>query len=302
MSKRTRFVVALLPSIIIIPVAGMLFLSRAHAHNLITNPRNERQSIDRTPADYGIPYEDGTVKTEDGLDLVGWYVPTQNGAVVMLLHGYKGNRMGMLEEAEMLSRNGFGVLLTTVRAHDLSDGEVITFGYYEMRDMEAWFRFLLSRDDVDPERIGILGNSMGASIAIQYAAQNEGIKAVVAHSAFSSLDDTVSTSVEVFTGLPAFPFGQLIVFWAEQELGEDSSLINAKEWIGKISPRPILLLHGGKDVTIDQDSAEKLFQAAGEPKELWYEPELGHTEFDTAMSEEFEKRVVGFFERYLLGE
>lgn len=187
-----------------------------------------------------------------------------------------------------------------MRAHDLSDGEVITFGYYEMRDLEAWYQYLLTRQEVDPERIGILGNSMGASIAIQYAAQNEKIKAVVAHSAFSSLDDTVSTSVEAFTGLPAFPFAPLIVFWAELELGEDSSLINAKEWIARLSPRPILLLQGGKDVLIEQESAEKLFQAAGEPKELWYEPDLGHAEFDVAMPEEYERRVVRFFDRYLL--
>lgn len=220
----------------------------------------------------------------------------------MAQHGYKGSRMGMLEEAEILYRHGYGVLVTSVRAHDMSEGELITFGYYEMQDLEAWFQYLLTRPEVDPERIGILGNSMGASMAIQYAAQNAQIKAVVAQSAFSSLDDTVSTSVEAFTGLPAFPFGPLIVFWAELELGADSSLIDAKEWIGQLSPRPVLLLHGGKDGAIDKDSADRLFQAAGEPKELWYEPELGHAEFDTTLPEEFERRVVGFFDRYLLGE
>lgn len=302
MSKRTRFIVALIPPLIIIPLAGVLFLSRAHAIDLITSPMSERSPIDQTPNDYGLPYDDVLVTSRDGLDLVGWYVPTQNGAVVMLLHGYKGNRMGMLEEAEMLHKHGYGVLFTTVRAHDLSDGELITFGYYEMLDLEAWYQYLLSRQDVNPERIGILGNSMGASIAIQYGAQNENIKAVVAQSAFSSLDDTVSTSVKAFTGLPAFPFGPLIVFWAELELGEDSSLISAKEWIVQLSPRPILLLHGGMDVSIAQESAEKLFQTAGEPKELWFEPDLGHAEFDTAMPEEFEERIVVFFDRYLLGD
>lgn len=300
MSKRLRFILALIPPIVLIIFIGMMYLSRAHAINIITHPISQRGAIDITPVEYGLPYEDVVVTTEDGLDLVGWFVPSQNGAVVMLQHGYKGNRIGMLEEAEMLYRYDYGALLMTVRAHDLSDGEIITFGYYEMLDLEAWYQFLLSRQEVDPEKIGILGNSMGGSIAIQYAAQNEKIKAVVAQSAFSSLDDTVATSVEAFTGLPAFPFGPMIVFWAELELGEDSSLINAKEWIAKISPRPVLLLHGGQDLVIDRESAEKLFQAAGEPKELWYEPEVGHTEFDIAMPEEFERRVVSFFDRYLL--
>lgn len=302
MSKRKRFILALLPPLIIIPLAGVLFLSHAHAIDLITNPIDERRGIDRSPADYDLPYEDVWVTSEDGLDLVGWYIPPQNGAVIMAQHGYKGNRTEMLEEAAMLHKHGYGLLLTTVRAHDLSEGELISFGYYEMQDLEAWFQYLLSRPEVDPEKVGILGNSMGASMAIQYAAQNEQIQAVVAHSAFSSLDDTVSTSVEAFTGLPSFPFGPLIVFWAELELGEDSSAIDAKKWIGQISPRPVLLLHGGKDAAIDKDSAERLFQAAGEPKELWYEPELGHAEFDTAMPKEFERRIVEFFDQYLLGE
>jgi fermentation-respiration switch protein FrsA (DUF1100 family) len=302
MSKRLKFILALIPPIIIIIFAGMMFLSRAYAIDIITNPINEREGIDVTPAEYGLPYEDVVVMTEDGLDLVGWFIPPQNEAVVMLQHGYKGNRIGMLEEAEMLYKHGYGVLLMTVRAHDLSEGEVITFGYYEVQDLEAWYQFLLTQEEVDPAKIGILGNSMGGSLAIQYAAHNERIKAVVVQSAFSSLDDTVSTSVEAFTGLPAFPFGPMIVFWAEVELGEDSSLINAKEWIAQISPRPILLLHGGRDLMIDQKSAERLFQAAGEPKELWIEPELGHTEFDLVMPEEFESRVVGFFDRNLLGE
>ncbi len=301
-NHRKKFFAALIPPLILIPLAGVLFLSRAHAIDLITNPMSERGPIDQTPNDYGLPYEDVLVTTRDGLNLVGWYVPTQNGAVVMVLHGYKGNRIGMLEEAEMLHRHGYGILFTTLRAHDLSDGEVITFGYYEMRDLEAWYQYLLTRQEADPERIGILGNSMGASIAIQYAAQNKKIKAVVAHSTFSSLDDTVSTSVKAFTGLPAFPFAPLIVFWAELELGEDSSLISAKDWIAQLSPRPILLLHGGKDISIAQESAEMLFEAAGEPKELWYEPEIGHAEFDTAMPEKFEARIASFFDRYLLGD
>jgi fermentation-respiration switch protein FrsA (DUF1100 family) len=302
MSKRTRFILALIPPLLLIPFAGVLYLSRAYAIAIITHPREQRPAIDRTPAEFDIPFEDVEVMSADGFNLVGWYIRSQNGAVVMVQHGYKGNRMDMLEEVAILHKHGYGVLVTSVRAHDLSDGELITFGYYEVQDLEAWYQFLLTQEDVDTGRVGILGNSMGASLAIQYAAGNENIRAVAVQSAFSSMDDTVSTSVEGFTGLPAFPFGPLIVFWAEVELGGDSSFINARDWIVDLSPRPILLLHGGKDPLIAQDSAEKLFEAAGEPKELWFEPEIGHAEFDTVIPEEFERRVVGFFDRYLVGD
>jgi len=297
-----KVAVGVVGSVLVILFVGLMVVSRSQALDLVTYPIGERQAIDRTPADFGLAYEDVSVTTPDGLRLVGWYVPSQNGAVIMAQHGFKSDRRGLLEEAAMLNKHGYGVLLTSVRAHDLSEGEMISFGLNEMQDLESWYQYLLTRDEVDPARIGILGNSMGGSLAIQYSAQNENIRATVAHSAFSSLDDTVATSIEFFTGLPAFPFAPAIVFWAEQEVGFDSSEVSAKSWISQLSPRPVLLLQGGVDTVISAESGQLLYDAAGEPKELWFEPELGHVEFDTALPEQFEDRVVGFFDLYLLGE
>ena len=296
-----RLALSAVVALIIVAGVAVVLVARSRAAELISNPRDQREALEGSPADLGLPYEDVEVVSEDGFRLVGWYVPTQNGAVVMAQHGYKSDRDEFLEEADMLYRHGFGVLFTTVRAHDASDGELITFGAHEMKDLEAWYQYLLSRPDVDPERIGIIGNSMGGFLVIQYAALNPAIRAVVAHSPFSSMDDTVATSVEAFTGLPAFPFAPLIVFWAEQMAGIDSADIDAKQWIGTISPRPVFILMGGQDESVSVESGQLLYDAAGEPKELWFEPDLGHVAFDTELAEEFEARVVGFFETYLGG-
>jgi fermentation-respiration switch protein FrsA (DUF1100 family) len=93
-----------------------------------------------------------------------------------------------------------------------------------------------------------------------------------------------------------------MVFWGERELGIDSAEIDAKLWIGEISPRPVLLLQGGRDHIVSVDSGRLLYEAAGQPKELWFEPELGHASFDRQMPQAFEQRVVGFFEAHLLNK
>ena len=191
------------------------------------------------------------------------------------------------------------MLVPGIRAHDVSDGETIGFGTREMSDLDAWFAFLRARGDVDQARIGIFGVSMGGSLVIQYAAQNPAMRAVVADCAFSSMTDTIQTSVKYFTGLPPTPFAPMIMFWAERELGADLHDIDAKRWISKISPRPVFLLQGGADVVISPDSGARLLEAAGEPKSLWFDPALGHAQFLKQRPAEFERRVVEFYDRYL---
>jgi len=280
-------------------LVGLLGVAQYQAHALITNPRDTRRMPTATPADRELRYEDVSVTTADGLRLAAWYIPGTNGATVMLLHGYKDERGLMLDVASLLAKHGYGVFIGAMRGHDRSDGETITFGHLEMLDLGAWERHLRGRLDLDPDRIGIFGYSMGGSIAIQYAAQSQNIKAVAADSAFSSINDTVNTSVKFFTGLPPFPFAPMIVFWSEREGGYRASSIDASASIARISPRPVFLMQGGKDVIVSPDSGQKLFEAAREPKELWSDPAIGHIEFLSKHPEEFERRLVSFYDKSL---
>jgi fermentation-respiration switch protein FrsA (DUF1100 family) len=280
-------------------VAGsgvLVWKARGEADTLVTNPIETRRLPTRTPIDVGLIYDEVAITTSDGLRLVGWYVPGTNGAVVLAQHGYKSQRGEMLDEAVMLHRHGYSVLITTMRAHDMSDGRLLTFGAKEIPDLEAWTQFAMHQPGIDPSRVGIVGNSLGGTLAIETAAQMPAIKAVVANSPFSSLDDTIETSVRFFTGLPPFPFAPLIRFWAERETGIDVAEVDATRWIGRLSPRPILLMQGGADVVISTTSGQRLYDAARDPKELWFDPQVAHARFDTARPEEYERRIVKFFD------
>jgi uncharacterized protein len=302
MKRVIKIVLSLLVTILLGAFAGVLWQTRAEARSLLNAPMETRNLPSESPEDYNLPFEGIVIANPEGMELHGWFIPSENGAVIMMQHGYKSTRRELLNEAEMMHRHGYGVLLTTVRAHDYSDGELITLGINEMADLEAWYQYLLTRKDIDHEKIGILGNSYGGMLAIQFAAQNENIKAVVANCAFSSMSDTVTTSVKYFTGLPPFPFVPLIVFWAEMVTGIKMEEIDTTKWIPLISPRPVFLMQGGMDTVISPTSGQILYDAAGEPKELWFDPELAHVKFDAERAEEYEARVVAFFDQYLLGE
>ena len=298
--KRWKKIALAVVTAAILTGGGALALkARSEAHRLINNPVESRHLPGRTPGDYGMRFEDAGVVTADGLSLVGWYVPSTNGAAILALHGYKADRGELLNDAQMLARHGYGVLLASIRAHDLSDGTLITFGQHEMKDLAAWFAWLRTRPDVDPRRIGLLGNSMGGTLGIRFASEQPEVAALVAHSAFSSLTDTIETSVRFFTGLPPFPFVPLITFFAEREAGFSVDEVDAKRWIPKIAPRPVFILQGGADVVISKSSGDRLYQAAGEPKELWFEPKVGHASFDGALPGEYERRVTAFFDKHL---
>lgn len=295
-----RKTVAGLALLAVTGVAGTAgFQTRKAAHELVTNPVETRRVPARTPASEGLVFDDVEIRSEDGLRLVAWFVPPRNGAVVILQHGYKSSRGEMLNEAAMLHRRGYGSLIPALRAHDMSEGELITFGHREVADLERWYQFARTAPGVAPARVAIIGNSMGGALAIELAARTPGIRAVVTNSAFSSLTDTLEASVRFFTGMRPFPFAPMIAFWAERETGATVKDLDATRVIGRISPRPVLLMQGGADEVISIESGQRLFDAAGEPRELWFDPQVGHARFDSARAEEYQRRVLALFEKYL---
>ena len=127
----------------------------------------------------GAVHEDVAFTTADGLRLEGWFVPSQNGATVIAFPG----RSGPQKHTRMLVRHGYGVLLFDRRGEGASEGDPNTFGWHGERDLHAAAAYLRSRSDVDPERIGAIGLSVGGEMLIRAAAESDEFAAIVSEGA-----------------------------------------------------------------------------------------------------------------------
>lgn len=239
---------------------------------------------------YNIPYQSLDLITEDGIRLSAWYTPSRNGAVILLAHGYGDNRPEWVYE--MLARKGYGILAWDARAHGESDGEISTIGYLEVLDVKAALDYVLTQPGV--EHVGAWGGSMGGATLIRATAQFPQIEALFVDSSFASLDD----EFDLLVPYPVInPLAKLI---AKIETGINIDHVNPLDEIGKISPRPVYIVHSAADTVAPPDAGEKLFQAANEPRYLWLEENSPHLAIYLDNPRRYKKRLVGFFDEWLL--
>jgi len=254
------------------------------------HPKRQRLSENETPDLYGVSYEDIRLITSDGIELAAWYTPSKNGALILVAHGHGDKRS--VDQYVMYAQNEYGVLAWDFRAHGESGGEMSTLGYYEALDVEAALEFVLQQEGV--EHIGAWGGSMGGAAVLEASSRRVEIDAVVVDSAFPTLEDEVRLAVTKSAFLP------FIRFFAEMEAEFDMDLLRPVDRIGDLSPRPIMIIQGEADRMIPADSAQRLFEAAGDPKYLWTEAGVNHVGMQSILPEKYEEKVIGFFNEYLL--
>lgn len=253
-----------------------------------------------TPADYGYPYEPVSFQSSDGLALSGWFIPGGRSAVV-LAHGHGASKDGMLGHAGYLNKDGgYSVLLLDFRASGESEGEFSTLGFYEWQDLLGAVRYLKGRPDVDPDRIGLLGASMGAASAIMLGAEAHNYAAVVADSSFASAVSMVRRFEDWFK-LPTWPFSVSVPWAIQRYVGLTPEQVAPLKRVAAISPTPLLLIHGARDSGIPAADAYALHEAAGQPKELWIIEGSAHAGGYGDLKDEYQSRVLAFFARHLGG-
>jgi hypothetical protein len=247
------------------------------------------------PNDLRVGYENVSFRTSDGLRLVGWYIPSKNGAVVIAFPGRKGTQ----EKARMLARHGYGVLLFDRRGEGKSEGEPNSWGWGGTKDVDAAIAYLQRRPDVERGRIGGLGLSVGGEMMLETAAETEALKAVVSEGAgarmFTEEMDQDLPPLEKATVAPSA--------WIKQAsiavFSNQSPPTNLKDLVPKIAPRAMFLI-AAPNAPTGEDLNRGYYKAAGEPKTLWEIPESKHVGGMHSRPREYERRVIAFFERALL--
>jgi uncharacterized protein len=249
-----------------------------------------------TPADRNIDYEDVSFPTPEGLTLSAWFIQSVNGATVITVHGAGKNRATTMDEAEVLVRHGYGVLMIDVEGYGDSEGRANAFGWVGARDVHAAVDYLRTRPDVDADRIGGLGLSMGGEILLQAAGESEALKAVVAEGATGR---TAADFSELSGSLiePIVPF-HWVLGGTMQLLAGVSPPPPLKQMAQQIPPRRVLL------IAADLEEETKLMglylELGGSAFDLWSIPESKHEGSYDLHPEEWEHQVIAFYDEALL--
>ena len=243
--------------------------------------------------------EEVVVDSSTGAKLAGRFFRGREAATIVLLHGYGGNQDELLPLAEQLHEAGYTVFTYDQRGCGGSTGEV-TFGAREQDDLISVVAYLSSRPDVDGDRLGAFGFSMGGATALMTAAREPRIKAVVADSAWSDVRAWLRPSVKDSLVHPRDRFTALSLKLAELRTGIDLDDLRPVDVVGRISPRPVLFVHGRADDVVGVAEAERNHGAAREPKELVLVSGAGHGDTIAPGGASLRGHVPHFFRRALL--
>ena len=251
-------------------------------------------------ADYPdlVPTEIG-FQARTGARIAATLFPGRRHATVVLSHGYGDNQVQMLPYAEFLHRAGYTVFVYDMRNRGRSGGDAVTLGALESLDLISAIDCLTARPEVDSARIGALGLSLGGSTTLLAAARDPRIKAVVDDSGFSDAPSVIDSSFRHFIGLPPFPFASITTAIVGWRTGFDVKRIRPVDVVARIGPRPLLIVQCMDDAVVPPANGERSFQAAAEPKSIWRIPSGGHIAGHSVARQEYERRVIEFFDQSL---
>jgi hypothetical protein len=236
------------------------------------------RTIEATPEDIGLDYEDVSLITKDGLRISAWYIPSESQrAVILFSHGNGGNISHRLDKIKMLHEINVDILIFDYRGYGTSQGSPSEEGLY--LDVEAAYNYLIKQKNIPAQKIVGYGESLGGAVIIDLASKYE-MGGIIVEGTFTSIRDMAK---RYFPFIPAFVY---------------KTTFNSFEKIRGIN-FPKLHLHSMSDEVVPFELGKKLFDNAPEPKEF-VKLQGGHNDSFIISRERYISSIDSFIEMKLL--
>ncbi len=251
-----------------------------------------------TPADFGLPFRSASIPTANGKRLFAWYVPLEGQAAkaraVAVIHGWGGNAEAMLPFAALLHHNGYAALLLDARNHGFSDADSFSSMPRFAEDLENGLQWLARRPDVDPQRLSVLGHSVGGAAALLTASRRNNLAAVISIAAFAHPVDLMRRQMRSHR-IPYVPIGWLVLRYIEWTIDARFDDIAPCNTIRRVAC-PVLLVHGETDCEVPLEDVHRIHSNRPNDRvELIILPDTGHNSLDAI--ETHGEALTGFLNR-----
>ncbi|WP_407278427.1 alpha/beta fold hydrolase [Aromatoleum evansii] len=215
-----------------------------------------------TPAARGLAFETVRIPTTNGRLLHAWLIPAEaagRAPAVVIVHGWGGNAQMMLPLAGPLHRAGFATLLIDARCHGLSDADSFASLPRFAEDASHACDWLAGRAEIDPQRIALLGHSVGAGAVLLAASRRDDVAAVVSVAAFAHPQEMMNRWLagRHVPGIVA----RYILGHVERTIAHRFDDIAPLRSITRLDC-PVLLVHGEQDTVVPPADARRILAAA----------------------------------------
>ena len=218
-----------------------------------------------------------------------------NSPVVLLLHGFRGNRASTIPRARLLIAAGFSVLMIDQQAHGETPGDNITLGWLESADVRSALDWIASR--APGRRIGVIGVSLGGA-SVLLGPQPAGFDAVVLEAVYPRLGRAIENRIRMRVGPLEALLSPLLILQIEPRLHVSAEELAPIRHIHRLGA-PVLVVGGSNDRHTTEEETRELFAAATAPKEIWIVEGAGHVDFSRFDNAAYDEHVIAFLRRHL---
>lgn len=260
---------------------------------------SERAIGNKLPTNYSLGYENVSFESLDGIKLKGWLIKAKNPkGTIVITHGWGGNKEGLLEYAKFLNKNNYSTLLFDFRGFGESGGNYTTLGYYERFDVLGAIEYLKTRKDVDGDKIGGYGISMGGAALVMAEKEKNSFRAIVLDGMYPTIHQNAARRFKEVYGFPKFPFATSLTFFGGLIHGFNAFDLAPIDYVDNIKT-PMLFIQGTNDTQVSIEDAYSIYNEANEPKDILIIENATHSKSHQTDPKKYEKKVVDFYNKHL---